>query len=123
MPVIEAEAAVDCRDLRLDGAFIREKQPRRAAFDDGGRDIAAVNVRERLRGEDDGSVLLPECLQPFAELIGEPLIIERQPALVDDEQGWPTIEPVADPMKQIGQDGRRSPSADQPLDLEGLYIG
>src|SRR3546814_5934902 len=47
LAIIEAEAPIDGGNLRLDGAFVRQQQPRRAAFDDGGRDAAAVDVRQR----------------------------------------------------------------------------
>src|SRR3546814_5966400 len=40
LAIIEAEAPIDGGNLRLDGAFVRQQQPRRAAFDDGGRDAA-----------------------------------------------------------------------------------
>jgi hypothetical protein len=46
LAIIEAEAAIDRHDLRLEGAFIGEKYPRRAAFHDGRRDGAAFDVRE-----------------------------------------------------------------------------
>ena len=47
-----------------------------------------------MRGEDDAGVLLPERLQPFAELAGEALVVEREPAFIDDQQGWATVEAV-----------------------------
>jgi hypothetical protein len=68
LAIIETEAPVDRRDLRLRRALIRQQNPCRAAFDDGGRDGAAVDVGERLCGEDDRGVLLPERLQPLAKL-------------------------------------------------------
>ena len=54
LPVVEAEAAIDGGDLRLDRALVRKEDARRAALDDGWRDIAPVDVRQRLGGEDDG---------------------------------------------------------------------
>ena len=86
LAIVEAEAAIDRGDLRLDRALVRQEDARRAALDDGRRDVAAVDVGERLRGEDDGGVLLAQRLQPLAELLGEGRIVEHQPALVDDEQ-------------------------------------
>ena len=74
LPVVEAEAAVDRGDLWFDRALVRKQQPCLAALDDRGRDRRTVDVGERLRGEDDGSVLLPERLQPFAELTGKALV-------------------------------------------------
>ena len=38
LPVVEAEAAIDRGDLRLDRALVRQEQPRLAAFDDRRRD-------------------------------------------------------------------------------------
>ena len=67
-------------------------------------------------------VLLPQRLQPFAELAGETVIVEREPALVDDEQRGATIEPVLDAMEQVGQDSRRRACPDQPLGLERLDL-
>ena len=54
LPVVEAEAAIDRSDLRLERALVRQKDPRRAALDDRRRDGAAVDIGERLGGEDDG---------------------------------------------------------------------
>ena len=110
-------------DLRFERALVRQEEPRRAALDDGGRDGAAVDVGERLGGEDDARVLLPQRLQPFAELAGEAAIVEGEPALVDDEQGGPAVEAVLDAVEEIGEDRRRGARADQPLGLEGLHLG
>ena len=38
LPIVQAEAAVDRGDLRLDRALVRQEQPGRAALDDGRRD-------------------------------------------------------------------------------------
>ena len=38
LPIVQAEAAIDRRDLRFDRALIRQEQPGRAALDDGRRD-------------------------------------------------------------------------------------
>ena len=56
---IEAEAAVDVGDLRLEGTLVRQEDARWTALDDGGRNRGIVDVGERLRGEEDGGVLLP----------------------------------------------------------------
>ena len=82
-----------------------------------------LDVGEALGGEDDRGVLLPQRLQPFAELRGEAAIVERQPAFVDDEQGGPTVETPLDAVEEIGEDGRRRARADQALGLEGLHVG
>ena len=71
----------------------------------------------------DGRILLAQRLQPFAQLAGKALIVEREPAFVDDQQRRPAVEPAFDAMKEIGQHGRRGAGADQALGLEGLDVG
>ncbi len=122
LPVIEAEATIDSRDLRLDSSLVRQQESRRAAFDDSRRDGAAVDVAEALRRKDQRSILLPQRLQPFAELLREGIVIEREPALVDDEQRGSSVEPITDPVEQVREDGGRRAGSHQPLDLEGLHI-
>ena len=82
-----------------------------------------VDVGQRLRGEDDGGVLLPQRLQPLAKLAGEALVVEGQPAFVDDQQRRPAVEPAFDAMEEIGEHGGRGAGADQPLGLERLHRG
>ena len=83
----------------------------------------AIDVGKRLGGEDDGGVLLAQRLQPFAELAGKALVVERKPALVDDQQGRPAVEPSLDAVEEIGQHRRRGARADQPFGLERLDVG
>ena len=68
-------------------------------------------------------VLLAQRLQPFAELAGKALVVEREPALVDDEQGGPAVEPVLDAMEEIGEHRGRGAGADQAFGLERLNVG
>ena len=109
LPVVQPEAAVDRRDLRFERALIRQKQPRRAAFDDRGRDCAAVDVGQRLRREDDARVLLPQRLQPFAQLAGEASVVECEPAFVDDEQRGPPVEAILDAVEDRASRRGRCP--------------
>ena len=60
-------------------------------------------------------VLLAQRLQPFAELAGKALVVEGEPAFVDDEQRRPAVEPLFDAMEQIGEHGGRGAGADQTL--------
>ena len=120
LPVVKPEAPVDRGDLRLDGAFVRKKHPRWAALDDRRRDGRIVDVGKTLSCEDDGSVFLSQRFQPFAKLAGEAFIVERQPALVDDEQRRTSVEPVSNTVKEIGEHGGRGAGADEALGLEGL---
>ncbi len=86
LPGIEAEALIDSRDLRFGGALVGQEDARRTAFDNGRRDAGRFDVSEALGGEDDAGVLLPERLQPFAELRREVGAVEDQPAFVNDDE-------------------------------------
>src|SRR3546814_6666639 len=68
LAIVETEAAIDGGDLRLDRALVRQQDAGLAALDDGRRDRRAVDVGERLRGEDDAGVLLAQRLEPLAKL-------------------------------------------------------
>src|SRR5262249_61245634 len=46
LTIVETETAVDARDLGLDGALVREEQPRWTALHDGGRDGARLDIGE-----------------------------------------------------------------------------
>src|SRR5690606_24331104 len=62
-------------------------------------------------------------LQPLAELTGEILVIEREPAFIDDEQRWAAIEAIFDAVEEICEHGGRGTRADQALGLERLHKG
>jgi hypothetical protein len=51
------------------------------------------------------------------------LVVEGEPAFIDDQQRGPPIEPGVDAMKEIREDGGGRAGADQPLGLEGLDVG
>jgi hypothetical protein len=82
---LRPKRSIDSRDLWLDRPLVRKEQPRRATLDDGRCNRGAVDIRERLGGEDDGGVLFAQRLQPFADLAGKPFVIEREPTFVDNE--------------------------------------
>src|SRR5437899_2950032 len=85
LAVIETETPVDAEDLRLDRALVRKEEPRWTALNDRRRDRAGLDIGQRLGGEHDGGVLLAQRLEPFAQLRAEAWIVEREPALIDDE--------------------------------------
>ena len=123
LAIIQAEAAIDGGDLRFEGALIGEEEARRTALDDGRRDRRAVDVGQRLGGEDHRSVLLAQGLEPFAQLAGEALVVEGQPPFVDDQQGRATVEAVLDAVEEVGEDGRRGAGPNEPFGLESLDFG
>ena len=84
LPAVEAEALVDRPDLRLGRLRVRQEDAARAAFDDGRRDARILNVRERLRSEDDADVLLAQRLEPLADACREYRVIEEQPRLIKE---------------------------------------
>ena len=103
LPVIEAEALVHGAQLRLGRLGVRQKDPARAAFDDRGGDGGALDVGERLGGEDHRDVLLAQGLQPFADTAGESRIVEKYPRLIEDEQDGRTVEALLEAAKQVAQ--------------------
>src|SRR3546814_3736278 len=122
LPVVEPEAAIDRGDLRFDGAFVGKEKTGLATLDDGGSNRRAVDIRERLRGENDARVFLSQRLQPFAQLTSKRIVIECEPTLVDDEECWSTVEPIFDAVKEIAKDCRCGIGADQSFGLEGLDV-
>src|SRR3546814_11532714 len=85
LAIVETEAAIDGGDLRLDRALVRQQDAGLAALDDGRRDRSAVDVGERLRGEDDAGVLLAQRLEPLAQLACKALVVEREPAFIHNQ--------------------------------------
>ena len=123
MPCVEPEAFIDAANLRFGRALIGQEDTGRAAFDDGWGDARCFDVGEALRREDDARILLAECLQPFPKLFGEAAVVEGEPTLVDDEQGWTPVEPIADAVEEVGENRGRGAGADKALGLEGLDVG
>mgnify|MGYP001488885894 CR=1 FL=1 len=112
LPAVEPETLIDRANLRLGRLRVRQEDAACAALDDGRRDRRTVDIAKALGGENDRGVLLPERLQPLAELTGEALVIERQPALVDDDERRRAVEAVLDSVEEIGQDRGRRAGAD-----------
>src|SRR5262249_51232005 len=123
LPIVKPEAAIDGHNLRLNGALVWQEQARRAALDNGRRDRTLLNIFEARGREHHAGVLLAQSLEPLSKLCPEGRIIERQPALVDDQQGGPAIKPPLDAMKEIGEYGGGGARADQSFGLEGLNVG
>ena len=123
LAIVEPEPPIDRSDLRLDGALVGQEQTRGAAFDDGGGDGAGLDIGQRLGCEHDASVLLAQRLEPFPQLRAKRRIVEREPALVDDQQCRPAIQASFDAMEQIGEHGGSRGGANQPLGLESRNVG
>src|SRR3546814_13975351 len=89
---------------------------------DRGRDRAPLDVGKALRREDDRRIFLAERLQPFLELVAEHLVVEREPALVDQDQRRAPVETPPDPVEEIGEHCGRRRGADQVLDRKSTRL-
>ncbi len=83
------------------GTRIGHEDHRCGLFDQRRGDAAVERVACRLGGKADQCIALPERLQPVADAGGEHLVVERLPALVDQDHRRFTIEPLVDPVEQI----------------------
>src|SRR3546814_13104587 len=86
LPLVEAEALIGGPRLWLDRPVVGQEDALRAALDDGRRDGAAGDIGERLRGEDDGDVLLAQHLQPFADARGDDRVVDIDPGFVQKDR-------------------------------------
>ena len=93
---------------------------RRTALDDGRRNCRTVDVGERLGCENDRGIFLAKRLQPLPQLTSKFPVIKREPPFIDDEQGWPAVEPSLNAMEQIRKDGWRNRRPNQPICLKDL---
>src|SRR3546814_12181525 len=89
--------------LRLDRAIVGQQYALRTAFDDRGCNDAIGDIGERLGREYHRDVLLAQRLQPFADARGEQRVVEEDPGFVEDQQRRPSVEPLFEPMEQIGR--------------------
>ena len=121
LALIESEALIHPRDLRLGRPLVREKYAGRAALDDRGRDARPFDVGKALGREDHARILLAQRLQPFAQLRGEGGAVENEPALVDDDQRRRAVETPFDTVEEIGEDRRCGRCADQAFGFERLH--
>src|SRR3546814_19766210 len=67
LPPVEAETLVDRANLRLGRLRVRQEDADGAALDDRGSDAGVLDVRQRLRGEDDAHVSFAQRLEPLAD--------------------------------------------------------
>lgn len=124
LPPVEAEALVDRANLRLGRLRVRQEDAACAAFDDRGRDARILDVRKRLRGEDDADVLLAQRLEPLADARREHRVIEEQPRFIEDQQRGRTVKAFIETRKEVMQHGHDGGLAvHQLLHLEALHVG
>src|SRR3546814_3865260 len=86
LPPVEAEALVDRANLRLGRLRVRQEDADGAALDDRGRDAGVLDVRQRLRGEDDAHVSFAQRLEPLADARGEHRVVQEQPGLIENQK-------------------------------------
>src|SRR3546814_9245913 len=65
--------------------------------------LAIGDIGERLGREYHRDVLLAQRLQPFADARGEQRVVEEDPGFVEDQQRRPSVEPLFEPMEQVGE--------------------
>ncbi len=123
LPIIQTEMPISRGDLRFKGTLIGQEHACRTALDNRRRDSARLNICERLRGKDHRGVLLPECLEPLADLRSERVVIERKPAFIDNQKRGTTGKASFDSVKEIGKNGRCAAATDQTFGFECLDIG
>ncbi len=73
----------------------------RGLLDQRGRDAAVERVARTLGGEADQRVALAQGLEPVADARGEHLVVERLPALVDQDHRGRAVEPLVDAVEQV----------------------
>ena len=101
LTVVQPKAAIGIGDLWLEGAFVGQEDAGGAALNDGRRNRRCIDVGQRLGRKYDRGVLLAQRLQPLSELAAETCFIQREPALVDNEQCGSPVDPIADPVEEI----------------------
>lgn len=119
---VQPEAFIDRADLRLGGLRVRQKNPTGAAFDHRRGNARILDVGQRLRGEDDADVLLPQCFEPLADAGGEHRVIEEQPGFIEDQQRGRAVEALIEAGEQVPQHGQhRRLAVHQLFHLEALH--
>ncbi len=63
----------------------------------------ALNIGERLGGEDHRDVALTQCLQPLADATGEDRVVEEDPRFVENQQDRRPVEAVFEAPEEIRQ--------------------
>src|SRR3546814_5861646 len=106
LPIVQPEPFIRGTALRLDRAIVGQQYALRTAFDDRGCNDAIGDIGERLGREYHRDVLLAQRLQPFADARGEQRVVEEDPGFVEDQQRRPSVEPLFEPMEQVGEHGR-----------------
>ena len=76
-------------------------------LDDGAGDAAFEGVLGRLGGEADQAVALAQGLFPVLDPGDEHIVVQRLPALIDDDQGGMPVETLLHPVEQVHH-GRRA---------------
>jgi len=106
LAAVQSEALIGRARLRFDGPVVGEQDALRTALDDGGGNGAIGHIGQALRREQHRDVLLPERFQPLADACGKQRMVEEYPCFVEHQQRRPTVEPLFQPMEQIGQHRR-----------------
>jgi hypothetical protein len=68
--------------------------------------MVVLKLGQRLDGQHDHGVFLPQRESPLIDARGENLVEERQPGLVEDDESGGALERGLDPVEQIEEDGQ-----------------
>ena len=68
---------------------------------DGCHDGGFRRIGNLLRGEDHIDVFFAQGFQPVLQLPHEDRVLEKEPCLIENEQGRPSVEPLFNPVKEI----------------------
>ena len=81
-----------------------------------------MDVGEALRHEDDRGVVLAQLLEPELDPLGEELVEEVGPRLLENDQRRPPVEPLLDPVEEVEERRDDDPVAElhQVRHLEDL---
>ena len=101
--LVEVEHPVNIIVARVCRRGIRQEDVGLAAFDDGGRDLAACDVFEVLCREDDRHVVLAHDFEPFADFRREQGIVEEDPALIKHDDRRASRAVLFEPVKNVLQ--------------------
>src|SRR6185295_18182461 len=100
---IEPEIGIKRRGLAVSRIRIRQQDTRRTTLEEYLPVRRLVELREALCDENDRGVLLAQRQEPLPDPLREGRLHQRQPCLLNDDQGRRAGEPLLHPMEEVGE--------------------